>query len=303
MSDAADPQPPAATLPEENRESNDARYSKLLKQKRGEYLDHLLRSLDMIAYCHFSYLYFLDCSLFRFIIRSAIQLNFLTPKPPNFPVHSQRRPAIVALFGSTAFCFLCHVLGAAPSAGELSNGYLHGGFIIDFIGQEGPISKWRLGFMDVVILSLQIVMLSLVVSKQEQEAADMTTDERRTLAPIQDLESEERGEARRHSFTSSDSNSSSNRSEDQRPDNTLFMDGDEHAVGMIVDGSSEAERERLRRVFELTSGEFIAAELKVVDVIQRQWRKSDVQVGGGGGERSGRAGGIASGGERRRQLN
>ncbi|KAH0608973.1 uncharacterized protein H6S33_001201 [Morchella sextelata] len=268
MSDAADPQPPAATLPGENRESNDMRYSKLLKQKRGEFLDHLLRSLDMIAYCHFSYLYFLDCSLFRFVIRSAIQLNFLTPKPPNFPVHSQRRPAIVALFGSTAFCFLCHILGAAPSAGELSNGYLHGGFIIDFIGQEGPISKWRLGFMDA-----------------------------RNITPAQDLESEERGETRRHSFASLNSNRSSNVSEARRPDETPLMDSDEHTIGIIVDGSSESERERLRRVFELTSGEFVAAELKVVEVIQQQWRKTDIPTGGGG------VGSTASGGssrERRR---
>ncbi|KAI5847204.1 hypothetical protein DFP73DRAFT_544552 [Morchella snyderi] len=298
MSDAADPQPPATTLPGENRGSNDVRYSKLLKQKRGEFLDHLLRSLDMIAYCHFSYLYFLDCSLFRFIIRSAIQLNFLTPKPPNFPVHSQRRPAIVALFGSTAFCFLCHILGAAPSAGELSNGYLHGGFIIDFIGQEGPISKWRLGFMDAVILSLQIVMLSLVVSKQDQEAADMIIEERRNITAAQDLESEERGETRRHSFVSLDSSRSSNLSEARRPDETPLTDSDEHTIGIIVDGGSESERERLRRVFELTSGEFVAAELKVVEVIQQQWRKTDVPTGGGGGVGSTASGGSSR--ERRR---
>lgn len=60
MSDAADQQPPAAIPPDEDWESNDERYSKLLRQKRSEFLSHLLRSLDMIAYCHFSYLYFLE---------------------------------------------------------------------------------------------------------------------------------------------------------------------------------------------------------------------------------------------------
>lgn len=60
MSDAADQQPPAATDPEEHRESTEERYSKLLRTKRSEFLDHLLRSLDMVTYCHFSYLYFLE---------------------------------------------------------------------------------------------------------------------------------------------------------------------------------------------------------------------------------------------------
>lgn len=30
------------------------------------------------------------------------------------------------------------MISAAPSAGEQSNGYLHGGLIIDFIGQGAP---------------------------------------------------------------------------------------------------------------------------------------------------------------------
>lgn len=60
MSDAADQQPPAVTPPDELLEPTEKRYSKLLRKKRSEFLDHLLRSLDMVAYCHFSYLYFLE---------------------------------------------------------------------------------------------------------------------------------------------------------------------------------------------------------------------------------------------------
>lgn len=147
--------------------------------------------------------------------------------------------------------------------------------------------------MDAIILSLQVVMLSLVVSKQDQEAADMITEGRRNITPAQDLESEERGEIRRHSFASLNSNRSSNLSEARRPDETPLMDSDEHTIGIIVDESSESERERLRRVFELTSGEFVAAELKVVEVIQQQWRKTNVPTGGGG------VGSTASGGSSR----
>lgn len=62
-------------------------------------------------------------------------MNYLTPKPMGLPMVPQKRSDIIALFGSGGFCFLWHVIASAPSAGELTNGYLHGGLIIDFIGQ------------------------------------------------------------------------------------------------------------------------------------------------------------------------
>ena len=74
-------------------------------------------------------------SFFRFFIRCAIQLNFLTPKPINLPTPAQRRSVIIGLFGWTIVNLLIHILGTAPEAGEATGGWLHGGLIIDFVGQ------------------------------------------------------------------------------------------------------------------------------------------------------------------------
>lgn len=67
------------------------------------------------------------------------------------------------------FCinFLLHMTYPAPSAGEDTRGYLHGGLMIDFIGQQGPTSKWKLGAMDLCVLFLQLVMVSVHVKRRE----------------------------------------------------------------------------------------------------------------------------------------
>ena len=72
------------------------------------------------------------------------QVNVLSPKSPisafasvDLPV---KRTAII-LFGSFLLSFTPHLLFSVPSAGEPTQGYLHGGLVIDFIGQRTPTLK------------------------------------------------------------------------------------------------------------------------------------------------------------------
>ncbi|PWW78859.1 DUF1746-domain-containing protein [Tuber magnatum] len=259
-----DRQPPAATQPEEDQERNYDRYFKILRYKRSEFLDHLWRNLDRITYCYFGYLYYLDCSFFRFSLRCAIQMNYLTPKPTGFPIVPQKRSDIIALFGSGGFCFLWHIIASAPSAGELTNGYLHGGLIIDFIGQEGPISKWRLVYMDFAILFLQLVMLTVVAVKHDHDAESVRIEEGRQ--PPQDLDSEERGETRRYS-TSLQESSSGRGARVQRDEEAILMNGDEPVAG-------SAETNIQKRAFEISSGEYLIANIDIVEHVKKQWNKS-----------------------------
>lgn len=60
-----------------------------------------------------------------------------------------------------------HQLYPAPSAGEDTRGYLHGGLMIDFIGQQGPTSKWKLAALDLCILALQLIMVAVHVKRRE----------------------------------------------------------------------------------------------------------------------------------------
>src|SRR5208282_3632770 len=110
----------------------------------------ILRSFDLIIHAHSVYLYFLEYppsfvsvtdvsnSTFRLLIRFIFQVNILSPKSPlsafasiDLPV----RRAALLLFGNFLLGFIPHLLFSLPSAGEPTQGYLHGGVLIDFIGQ------------------------------------------------------------------------------------------------------------------------------------------------------------------------
>ncbi|KAK6336494.1 hypothetical protein TWF696_002044 [Orbilia brochopaga] len=219
--------------------------------KKAQWLDHLLRNLDIVTYCHFSYLYFLDVSFVRFLLRAIVQINLFAQRPPNFPTpqRSQKRSAVVSIFGSTLICFLFHVFSEAPSASEATGGYLHGGMIIDFVGQEGPISKFRLVFLDILILLLQLTMLAVKVSKQD--LLDSSPPTRGT--PAQDLDSEERGV-------------------------NAALDPDTHDYDDHEDADTSPGGPRPRRSSpdaNIPCGETIIAELRILDTVRSQWQSSN----------------------------
>ena len=50
-------------------------------------------------------------------------------------------------------------------------GYLHGGLLMDFVGELGPISKLRLVFFDLVVMALQFVVLAIFLERRELKRA------------------------------------------------------------------------------------------------------------------------------------
>jgi hypothetical protein len=83
-------------------------------------------------------------------------------RPPDEP-----KPFLPLILFSFGVNFLLHQMCLAPSASEDTRGYLHGGLMIDFIGQQGPTSKWKLGALDMCILLLQLIMVSVHVKRRE----------------------------------------------------------------------------------------------------------------------------------------
>lgn len=78
--------------------------------------------------------------------------------------------------------------------------------MIDFIGQQGPTSKWKLGGLDLCILVLQLIMVSAHVKRRDlkKQLAQMTAGDNPTSATTgenaaraQDADDEERGILRR----------------------------------------------------------------------------------------------------------
>ncbi|KAF8856989.1 DUF1746-domain-containing protein [Acephala macrosclerotiorum] len=135
-------------------------------RKRHEFVSNLMTNLDILIYVELSIVYYMDCSLFRLLLRAFNQMMFLTPKPNFIPPAPQHRPYIGAIFGPNFICILLHIFTARPEAGEAMRGYLHGGVIIDLIGQKGPTSKIHLMLLDLLILGLQCFMLSVHVERE-----------------------------------------------------------------------------------------------------------------------------------------
>jgi hypothetical protein len=193
----------------------------------------------------------------------------------------KHRPYIVVIFGSNLLCFLLHLLYARPEAGEATRGYLHGGMIIDFVGQKGPISKLRLLALDLVILVLQLVMLSVHIKRQTLKSASSTAqhsalavgpDAEVTAPSVQDHDLEERGVRR------------------SAPDDidlqTFPPTHDGLAAHGRTGGDEDGERDELpaeRRealddsdsgpepLTEFHHGELVAAEIHILDTIRTQW--------------------------------
>jgi hypothetical protein len=110
-----------------------------------------------------------SCSFFWFIIRGLIHGSLLTPlpdiglaRPPD-----ENKPFLPLILFCFVANFFLHLVYRAPTAGEDTRGYLHGGLMIDFIGQKGPTSKWKLVGLDLALLVLQMTMVAVHVKRRE----------------------------------------------------------------------------------------------------------------------------------------
>jgi hypothetical protein len=92
-----------------------------------------------------------------------MHVSMLTPMPDALGerLPDEPKPFLPLVLVSFLVIFVLHQTYPAPSAGEDTRGYLHGGLVIDFIGQQGPTSRWRLAALDVCILLLQLLMVAV----------------------------------------------------------------------------------------------------------------------------------------------
>lgn len=125
--------------------------------------------------------------------------------------------------------------------------------IIDFVGQEGPISRFRLIFLDFIILLLQLTMLTVKVSKQD--LLDSSGPNR--VTPAQDLDDEERGII----AGAEDDNSDFAVSPIEGQNNSINGDG--------------LRRRRPAAESNIYSGEVNIADLRIVETVRSQWNSQN----------------------------
>ncbi|KEF59308.1 uncharacterized protein A1O9_04152 [Exophiala aquamarina CBS 119918] len=145
-------------------------------------LQSLLRLLDAVIFLQLGALYLQDNLTLFLLLRAVSQAAHNLP--------AVQLPPVILI---NVLCFATHLLQARPEAkGWASRGYLHGGLIIDFVGEQGPVSKWRLASMDLLIFGLQLVVL-VVGNERLKAAGDPAAQEPHDTPDTQDLEAAEEG--------------------------------------------------------------------------------------------------------------
>ncbi|PFH60062.1 hypothetical protein XA68_11511 [Ophiocordyceps unilateralis] len=182
--------------------------------KKLSFLTHLLKSLDTVVIAELSGLYYMECSLFRFLIRSAGHFMYLTPKDEAFPIYM---PAtlmhVLFIFIPNIFCIISHLVSPLPVGPDYHRGYQHGGLIVDFVGQKPPAYRLYYCLTDLVILAIQCLMLAVHTERENLRAALQTFNpvlpvaEQPTTVSREELDAEERGVAINTSVIISDDSS------------------------------------------------------------------------------------------------
>jgi hypothetical protein len=161
--------------------------------------------------------------------------------------------------GTNLVCLGCHLWFSRPEAGEAARGYLHGGLLLDFVGQLGPSSKFRLVLLDIFILFLQLIALAATVKRRSMgktkpptaaRAARTTSDSAVATLSGQDHDAEERGLPR-------------------QPLSPLASSRPEGSVSDLASRTSPSSRTHAMADL-LASGQGVIAELYVWDTLRDQ---------------------------------
>ena len=231
-----------------------------------------------------------SCSLFKFLIRALPHWYFFTPKPDVFPFPPGfQRPYIGAMFGTNLFCIFLHLISEPPAAGEATHGYLHGGMLIDFVGQRSPAPKMRLLFFDLLILGLQILVMSVTLEKQALLGKGPSGERRSVLTDAldalgeqmrrqQDLDLEERGVLGSEEGAAAVTAGESVEMRDLGPESRGRTGGEEDGerdelLGDAEGDTGEGERDD-HPLDPFYTGEYIVTRLPILDIMQSQWRSS-----------------------------
>ncbi|PHH53223.1 DSC E3 ubiquitin ligase complex subunit 4 [Ceratocystis fimbriata CBS 114723] len=129
--------------------------------KKLQFVTNILGSLDSLVYVQLATLYYMECSLFLFLPRVVAHYTYLTPQPENLNISTAAPANLLGILIPNTLAMAWHLLVALPVASEATRGYMHGGIIIDLIGQKPPITRLVLLALDLFIMILQLIMLAV----------------------------------------------------------------------------------------------------------------------------------------------
>ena len=210
------------------------------------------------------------------LFRLIPQWIYLTPKSPllpPFPVTS--RPYLLFFFLLNLLYLLMHLTLEPAAAGEATRGYLHGGIIIDFIGQFSPVSKIKLVATDLIIWALQIIMLAVSLERRKLAGSSNETAAAGASSGVTEGEAEswqnydaaERGEL-------SGMNPAESQDIELQPLHWDQASGDEVGNGPPDDPTFNHMEHHPLDIFH--SGQHIIAYLDLPNMIRTQWLERNI---------------------------
>ncbi|CCU78835.1 hypothetical protein BGHDH14_bgh02198 [Blumeria hordei DH14] len=250
-------------------------------KKKIEFLTNLLTNLDTLIYIELCVVYYMDCSLFRLLLRFLNQMIFFTPKPV-----PRQRPYIGAIFVPGIICMLLHLFTARSEASEAMRGYLHGGVIIDLIGQKGPTSKIHLLTLDIILLMLQCFMLAVHVEKGRLQIILATVANPRTevvspradVVNLQDHDVEERGLIRNENLNDADIELQNITVDSLSNNHDQSLGVNRERERLLSDYTARTGRESEEDEYEedetlemFWSGMAIVSDFHILDNLKKQW--------------------------------
>lgn len=272
------------TLGEDGGEDQNPKRRELIAKAKLPSLKHLIQSLDTIVYTEIFILYYMDCSFFRLLIRSLSQLVLFTPTAGT-PILNER-PYMSGLLLPNLLCIILHLFTARPEVGEVMRGYLHGGVIMDFIGQKGPTSKPHLILIDILIIALQCLMVAVNTEYKTLHfyIKDKEYENPALPAPVpgmdpprsqQDHDAEERGILR---VAGTSQNDDIELNDLSPPENINLNEGAaaEEQRGLLGDHLLHDPRSREDELEEWlnlhNAGIAVTAEFHILDTLRRQYQ-------------------------------
>ncbi|RMZ85313.1 hypothetical protein DV738_g69, partial [Chaetothyriales sp. CBS 135597] len=155
------------------------------KTSKVDHLTQLLRQLDSLIFIQLGVAYYHDNLSFLLALRALSQVLYVQPKPTGFVVNGLAPSLVVNLL-----CILTHLLHDRPEAvSRYSRGWIHGGLLIDFVGELGPVSRASLLAYDCLIVLLQVLMLMVGHERRRVEGGGDGVEDSDFIAVIHVKES------------------------------------------------------------------------------------------------------------------
>lgn len=166
-------------------------------------------------------------------------------------------------------------------AGEATRGYLHGGILIDFVGQESPVSRIRLVSLDMLTWVLQVVILAVMLERRKIVASSNSQSPSVSISRPQDHDSEERGIIRPPTSPTEDIElqplpSGRTSADEDRERNELLLRHDTSSSSLNDNDNDNDDDPGVNAVDEhpldrFHSGQQILADIYLLGVVRTQW--------------------------------